>query len=315
MAGRGKFALPGGGRMTRARINRWHVWLRRVRWYWWIVGGALLAGGILLGFDMASRQEGKKREGRRGADLGFLLFERQFKDLDVIVWASELQGEVAVYVQLYRPRASASRCFTAPPDLRISMNGLEMTQRSAGGRKATERLMGIPVPFTSCRSVVYGLQMTRESALSARRASVLVESGKRHGEITINTLLEPRGAVFEPALDEVTPGDRVSMKWTHSTDTWEGNSSSSYVWIHSERGSAAVKQNRGLVFDNGRFEFEFPELPPGRVNVTVALVDLVPRPAIQTCDGFGKCYAKSRIPLAVQVVNVLPRTGPLKTSG
>jgi len=230
--------------------------------------------------------------GRTGTG-SFLWFNRAFPDLDVELVGGENFSDhrFEVTVLIYLRNQQIGHCFVAPDDLRVAVNGhrLEVSERGhENGRERAWNGNGASSLFP-CTAASFSSRKG-ETIETDRPATVTLDLGSKHAEMTSATFFQPRRLVLLSART-ARPGDTVMVARQPRSEEIVGSSPS----IRLERARAdsiELFESNGVTFAGGTWRFVLPpNVAPGhyKVHASRNLADLA---VVETCRGVHRCLAQ-----------------------
>jgi hypothetical protein len=240
--------------------------------------------------------------GTRLGSGSFLGFGKAFPDLNAQLTAGAMNREwtFKVGVQLSYAAGRSERCYVAPADMAVSVNGRPLALTDPGGLDPWSKHQCNPALFNSTGP-----------AFDARadQAVVVIEHQGKRAEMRVTTYFQQRGfRVIQGA--SARPGDHVSLRWVPASDEWKSYDASTAV--HLLRGGATiatVEKQHGITGDGGRMEFPVPRVAPGPAQLRVSLLHREPHPAVDSCLGLHRCdttmpseLPKPTIPIQIQIL-------------
>jgi len=230
--------------------------------------------------------------GRTGTG-SFLWFNRAFPDLDVELVGGENFSDhrFEVTVLIYLRNQQIGHCFVAPDDLRVAVNGHRLEVSERGHENGRERAWnGLRASsLFPCTAASFSSRKG-ETIETDRPATVTLDLGSKHAEMTSATFFQPRRLVLLSART-ARPGDTVMVARQPRSEEIVGSSPS----IRLERARAdsiELFESNGVTFAGGTWRFVLPpNVAPGhyKVHASRNLADLA---VVDTCRGVHRCLAQ-----------------------
>jgi hypothetical protein len=240
--------------------------------------------------------------GTRLGSGSFLWFGKAFPDLNAQLTASAINHERTFQVGVQISYAGRSeRCYVAPPDMAVSVNGRPLVLTYPGGFGGVSGSECLPAIFNSTGPAF---------DVGADQAVVVIEHQGKRAEMRVGTYFQQRSfRVVQGAV--ARPGDRMSLRWVPATDEWYGYDASTAVRLLRDGATiATVEKQHGLTAGNGRLEFPVPRVQPGPARLSVNLMYLMPHPPVDSCRGLHRCETtmptdlpKAPIPIDIDIID------------
>ena len=197
---------------------------------------------------------------------------------------------VSPLVQLAYPMrlGRERRCFEAPDDLHVTIDGHALQLTARGGPSRPSRISGLEIQDPiGCTTAMFrpppGMQLD-----ALPESTIVLALGDEQAVVTIAGLLPKRTIAILPSKT-VRAGDRVTLHWTDDA-RWAGSDLSTAVSVYYPGELSHWIAREDLDVEPPRFSFVMPALRPGP-----ALLDLKGElrqyARIVSCRGVKSCNA------------------------
>lgn len=206
--------------------------------------------------------------------------------LDVDVWASiDTDQSVTISVGVSDPAhfLAPTTCFTAGSELHVFVDGELAKLTYPGGLTTPGGISGIELP-RQCGGAQFQVIKPRGSARPGD-THITLEQGLQRADVVVSQLTAQRTLRMIPA-GSVSPGDDVTVEWSHRDDIWSGESHDPTAWIFRP-GSFSVETP--LAITGSSFHFKMPVAPPGLATLELRMTGLRAHAPLRGCRGVRKC--------------------------
>ena len=203
-------------------------------------------------------------------------------------------------------------CFIVPEGTRVALNGQLLQLVSLGARRAQSSEFRNPkavqpgISAPNCEPALFRSQALVPTP--ARLDQIVVQMSGDSGTIEIEGLLAER--TLSISSGPVQRGKPVTLEWAPRSDVWPTRIIGAEVKIVEADGKATLIAGSALRMEPGRFQFELPNVAPGRVAISVNPGATSPYAPVKSCRGFHECVSREAswpYPLEVEVVATPPR--------